>query len=120
MPKVWAATLPRALAIALNPAIDYPSMSLTSSFPSDKLAKVVEEVKNLPARPGLANAFDTLWEAGYEIYAVSNGAKEGTKRLLSKVESNHKKAIFTDGSYDKYIISCDDVQNAKPFLDIVG
>ena len=117
MPKVWKATLPRALAIAINPHIEFPTTSLTDSFDSSKLDSVASELSKLPARPGLDNCYKTLWEAGYDIYAVSNGAKSGTKTLLNQVD--FEKPVFTGADAENFIVSCDDVKKAKPFLDIV-
>jgi len=120
MPKVFAATLPRALAIALDPAPDYPSVSRVRSFPKDKMDRVLAELKQLKGRPGLVDAFSTLWDAGFEIYAVSNGAKEGTKALLATLDdsNSNRKDVFVNGEFDKYIVSCDEVQKAKPSPEI--
>jgi 2-haloacid dehalogenase len=122
MPKVFAATLPRALAIALDPAPDYPSVSRVRSFPKDKMDRVLAELKQLKGRPGLVDAFSTLWDAGFEIYAVSNGAKEGTKALLATLDdsNSNRKDVFVNGEFDKYIVSCDEVQKAKPSPEIVS
>lgn len=118
--KVFASTLPRALAIALDPAPKYPSLSRVSSFPSDKLSRVLVNLKSLPARRGLTDCFETLWKAGFEVYAVSNGAIEGTKGLLAQSQPKSKPDIFTSGEFDKYIVSCDEVKRAKPNPEVVG
>jgi hypothetical protein len=117
--KVFASTLPRALAIALDPAPQYPSLSRVSSFPEEKLTRVVSQLKSLPARPGLVDGFETLWKAGFEVYAVSNGAIESTKGLLAQCEAKSKPEIFTSGEFDKYVVSCDEVKRAKPNPEIV-
>jgi 2-haloacid dehalogenase len=118
--KVFAGTLPRALAIALDPAPEYPSISRVTSFPQEKLQKITAGLRQLPVRPGLIDSFETLWRAGFEVYAVSNGAKDSTKALLSQVESKLKKDVFTSGEFEKYIISCDEVKMAKPAPDVVS
>lgn len=74
----------------------------------------------MPARPGLVDGFETLWKAGFEIYAVSNGAIEGTKGLLAQTQPKSKPDVFTSGEFDKYIVSCDEVKRAKPNPEVVS
>lgn len=76
-------------------------------------------MKTLPARPGLVDGFETLWKAGFEIYAVSNGSIESTKGLLAQTQPKNNPDVFTSGEFDKYIVSCDEVKRAKPNADIV-
>lgn len=118
--QVFAATLQRSLAIALDPAPEYPSVSRKTSFPEDKTGKILAQLKQLTARPGLVDSFETLWEAGFEVYAVSNGAAETTKGLLRNCRSHNRKDVFISGEFDKNIISCDEVRKAKPSPEIVG
>jgi hypothetical protein len=118
--KVFASTLSRSLAIALDPAPKYPSTSRVSSFSEDKLERVLSNLKSLPGRPGLVDGFETLWKAGFEVYAVSNGATATTKGYLANLEPKSKPDIFTSGEFDKYIISCDEVKKAKPSPDVVS
>jgi len=125
MAKVFAATLPRSLAIALDPAPLYPSTSRTTSFPSSSLDKVLGELKKLTARPGLVEAFHVLWDAGFEVYAVSNGAKESTAALLAAIDMHKnrelpedRKEIFQGDRFMDYIVSCDEVKKAKPALEV--
>lgn len=80
----------------------------------------MKNLKTLPARPGLIDGFETLWKAGFEVYAVSNGAAETTKGLLAQSQPKSKPDIFSSGEFDKYIISCDEVKKAKPNPEIVG
>lgn len=75
---------------------------------------MTSQLKSLPARPGLVDAFETLWKAGFEVYAVSNSAIESTRGLLSAQKPPSKPEIFTSGEFDKYIVSCDEVKRAKP------
>lgn len=125
--KVFEATLPRVLATALDPSPQYPSISRVTTFPEDKLKRIVAELPKLPARPGLVDAFGTLQKAGFEVYAVSNGSKQTVQGLFGAVDSPRKPEIFTSSAFETRIVSCDDLKTAKPSpqvyrhaLDITG
>ena len=78
------------------------------------------ELRKLPARPGLIDSFETLWKAGFEVYAVSNGSADTVKALFSGVESPAKPDMFTSSEFEKYIVSCDDVGKAKPCPEVAS
>ncbi|KAK9893194.1 HAD-like protein [Cystobasidium minutum MCA 4210] len=66
----------------------------------------------------LVDGFEALWEAGFEVYAVSNGAIATTREYLAGLQPKCKPGIFTKGNSDNYIVSCDEVKESKPSLSI--
>lgn len=91
-------TFRRALAI-----VDFPDPE-TNITESD-IDNIVTELQRLPARPGLAECFTGLREAGFDVYAVTNGSKQASLKYYE----------LANVDLDKdHLLSCDDIKAAKP------
>lgn len=74
--------------------------------PTDEdVSEVMKAVTSLRARPGLKACFDGLRAAGWEVLGVTNGGKETSQNYFKLAD------IELDGDH---LLSCDDVQAAKP------
>lgn len=71
----------------------------------DDVAAVMKSMVNLTPRPGLKACYDGLRNAGWDVYGVTNGAKQTSLNYykLANIE------LDTD-----HLLSCDDVKCAKP------
>lgn len=97
-------------------------------FSSSSLEAITSQLTSLPARPGLVESFNLLWDAGFEVYAITNGGVESTAKLLRSVENGGERWVDKfgakgedDGEKGKeWVISCDDVKKAKPAPEVVS
>lgn len=71
----------------------------------DDVSAVMNQVTKLEARPGLKECFDGLRQAGWDVYGVTNGGKQ--------TSLNYYKLADIDLD-DDHLLSCDDIQKAKP------
>lgn len=81
-----------------------------SDLPLDQVADedvgaIMEEMKRLQPRPGLKKCYDGLRDAGWDVYAVTNGGK------VTSLKYYELAGIELDG---EHLLSCDDIQVAKP------
>jgi len=81
--------------------VDLPADQISD----DDVAAVMEQVTKLPPRQGLKKCYDGLREAGWDVYAVTNGGKQTSLNYYKladiKLEEDH-------------LLSCDDIKAAKP------
>lgn len=91
-------TLRRAFAI-----VDFPDPHV--NIKDEDIESIMAEVRRLPARDGLKEIFDGLRAEGWDVYAVTNGAKEGSLKYYELA------GVQLDGDH---LLSCDDVRVAKP------
>lgn len=66
---------------------------------------LMAEVRRLPARDGLKECFEALRDAGFDVYAVTNGGKEGSLKYFESA------GVMLDKDH---LLSCDDIKVAKP------
>nr|POE65970.1 (s)-2-haloacid dehalogenase [Quercus suber] len=85
--------------------VDLPTDQVTD----EDIASIMSEVTKLPPREGLKACFDGLREAGWDVYAVTNGAKQTSLGYYSKA------GIELDNDH---LLSCDDIQVAKPDVKV--
>lgn len=71
----------------------------------EDVAAIMTEVTRLEARPGLKKCFDGLRDAGWDVYAVTNGGKATSLKYYELAN------IQLD---EEHLLSCDDLQIAKP------
>lgn len=95
-------TFRRALAI-----VDYPDPE--KHITDADIDALMTEIRRLPPRPGLKEIFDGLRDDGWDVYAVTNGGKEGSLKYfeLANVE------LDAD-----HLLSCDDLKIAKPDMKV--
>ncbi len=74
-------------------------------------ARLMGQMKRLPARPDARPAFETLHRAGLGIMAVSNGARAATWSLLE--------AARLDGLVE-HVVSVEDIGLFKPRPEVYG
>lgn len=85
--------------------VDLPADQVTD----EDVAAILSEVTKLPPREGLKACYDGLREAGWDVYAVTNGAKQTSLGYyqLANIELD-----------DGHLLSCDDIKIAKPDLKV--
>lgn len=71
----------------------------------EDVAAIMKTVTELPPRQGLKECFDGLREAGWDVYAVTNGGKETSLKYYTLAD------IELDADH---LLSCDDIKMAKP------
>ena len=91
-------TFRRTLAIVDFPE---PEKHVTDSDIDD----LVTELKRLPAREGLKECYYGLREAGFDVYAVTNGGKEASLKYYELA------GVELDADH---LLSCDTIKVAKP------
>lgn len=96
--SVLRQTVRRAFAI-----VDFPDPEINVS--GEDVDAIMSEIKKLPAREGLRDIFDGLRMEGWDVYAVTNGGKEGSLKYfeLANVQLD-----------EDHLLSCDDIKVAKP------
>lgn len=77
--------------------------------PSGRLQEVVATFGELDPRPDAAQACETLARSGWRIIALTNGAEEGTRRLLE-----HGGLL----GYFQELLSCDRIRKTKPHPEV--
>lgn len=85
-------------------------VDLPADYVSDEdVAAVMQAVKSLPPREGLKKCMDGLVNAGWEVLGVTNGGRETSLGYykLAGIELD-----------DKHLLSCDDLQVAKPDVKV--
>lgn len=100
--QILKATFRRACAI-----VDFPDAE--RNITDADLDALMAELRKLPPRDGLAQCFDALRRAGWDLYAVTNGALEGSLKYFELA------GIELDKDH---LLSCDDLQVAKPDLKV--
>jgi 2-haloacid dehalogenase len=86
-------------------ALDYTCNFHRVSLSKEQKQALMDGYKTLPAFDDTANALAQLKDAGFKLYAFSNGTKEAVETLLA----NAGIRPFFDG-----IVSCDDLKSFKP------
>lgn len=81
--------------------VDVPAADVSD----DDVAAVMAAMTKLDAVPGLKRCFDGLRDAGWDVYGVTNGGAQTSLGYYSRAE------IELD---EGHLLSCDDVQAAKP------
>jgi 2-haloacid dehalogenase len=94
--KILQCTFKRACAVVGIPL---------SEVSDEDVAAVMKAVKSLSPRPYLKYCFDALREAGWDVYAVTNGGKETSLGYYFQA------GIALD---EDHLLSCDDIKVAKP------
>lgn len=105
------------MAIALN-CSSTDNSQLFATFSQPALDRITSELTSLPPRPNLASSFEYLTKAGFEIYAVTNGAVESTQGLLKGLGSEGERFQGEQGK--ALVVSCDEIGKAKPGPEIVS
>lgn len=113
--QVLKATLPRVLAMhnLLPPSSQSSTLdpfTCTAETNSGLLAPIFEQLKRLPARPGLDAASETLLSSRgphFRLMAATNGSLEMTKGLFTA-------ALGEDHARRWEYYSCDEDRVAKP------
>jgi hypothetical protein len=112
--QVFRGTLRRQLLIA------YEAQRLGHGphpAPTDAdLDAVCAELKRLTPRPGLVESLQRLKQAGFHVWAVSNGAAANTQGLY-KAAAEAASVSLTDIGLE--VFSTDEVKKAKPDLEVV-
>ncbi|KAF2821051.1 HAD-like protein [Ophiobolus disseminans] len=85
--------------------VDLPADAVTD----EDIAEVMKAFKSMGPREGLKNCFDGLREAGWDVYAVTNG---GTEVSLNYY---HSAGIELDA---EHLLSCDTLKIAKPDVKV--
>ena len=81
--------------------VDLPAEQVTD----DDVAAVMKAITELPAREGLKECYDGLRDAGWDVFGVTNGAKEASLKYYSLAD------VELDADH---LLSCDDIKVAKP------
>jgi 2-haloacid dehalogenase len=71
----------------------------------EDVAAIMQAFKGMTPREGLKRCFEGLREAGWDVYAVTNGGAE------TSLAYYHNAGIDLD---EKHLLSCDDLKIAKP------
>ncbi|KAK3073117.1 hypothetical protein LTR53_005598 [Teratosphaeriaceae sp. CCFEE 6253] len=98
--QILAKTFRRACQV-----VDLPADQVTD----EDVAAITKCLTSLPARPDLKQCFDGLREAGWDVYAVTNGGKETSLNYYKQANIE----LDTD-----HLLSCDDLGVAKPDLRV--
>nr|POE96502.1 (s)-2-haloacid dehalogenase [Quercus suber] len=85
--------------------VDLPADLVTD----EDVASIMSEVTKLPPRAELKACYDGLREAGWDVYAVTNGAKQTSLNYYDQA------GIDLDSDH---LLSCDDIQAAKPDIKV--
>lgn len=100
--QVLKHTFRRALAI-----VDYPDPD--TNITDADIDDLMVEIRRLPPRPALKEIYDGLRDAGWDVYAVTNGGKESSLKYYElanvQLDSDH-------------LLSCDDLRVAKPDVKV--
>ncbi len=99
--KILQMTLRRACLIVDLPEDQAPT--------DDEIKTVMKAVTSLPPRPGLKDCLDGLREAGWDVYAVTNGGRE--------TSLNYYNAANIDLDSD-HLLTCDEIKVAKPAVKV--
>ena len=94
--QVLKSTFKRACMI-----VDLPADQVSD----EDVDAVMKAFASMPARGGLKNCFDGLREAGWDVYAVTNGG------LQTSLNYYKLAGILLD---TEHLLSCDDLKVAKP------
>ncbi|MFT6987629.1 MAG: 2-haloacid dehalogenase [Psychromonas sp.] len=92
-------------AICTRNALDYTCNFYRVSLSKEQKQELMDGYKTLPAFDDAANALAQLKDAGFKLYAFSNGTKEAVEALLTGAGLRP----FFDG-----IVSCDNLKSFKP------
>lgn len=95
----------QSFAVCTRHALDYTCNFYRVSLAEEQKQELMDGYKTLPAFDDTASALAQLKDAGFKLYAFSNGTKEAVEELLICAGI---KAFF-DG-----IVSCDDLKSFKP------
>jgi 2-haloacid dehalogenase len=92
-------------AVCTRNALDYTCNFYRVSLSKEQKQELMDGYKTLPAFDDAANALAQLKDAGFKLYAFSNGTKEAVEALLTGAGLRP----FFDG-----IVSCDNLKSFKP------
>ena len=85
--------------------VDLPADAVSD----EDVAAIMKAFKSMTPREGLKECFDGLREAGWDVYAVTNGGVE------TSLAYYHNAGIDVD---KKHLLSCDDLKVAKPDVKV--
>lgn len=85
--------------------VDLPADAVSD----DDIAYVMKAFKSMAPREGLKECFDGLREAGWDVYAVTNGGVETSLAYYRNAN------IELDSAH---LLSCDDIKVAKPDIKV--
>ncbi|KAF1965897.1 HAD-like protein [Bimuria novae-zelandiae CBS 107.79] len=85
--------------------VDLPADAVTE----EDVTAIMKAFKSMTPRDGLKKCFGGLREAGWDVYAVTNGGVETTLAYY------HNANIELD---EKHLLSCDDLKVAKPDVKV--
>lgn len=85
--------------------VDLPADAVSD----DDVAAIMKAFKSMGPREGLKECFDSLREAGWDVYGVTNGGVE------TSLAYYHNANIELD---EAHLLSCDDLKVAKPDVKV--
>lgn len=85
--------------------VDIPADAVSD----EDVAEVMQAFKSMQPREGLKSCFDGLRDAGWDVYAVTNG---GVQTSLEYYRNAH---VHLERDH---LLSCDDIQVAKPDIKV--
>jgi 2-haloacid dehalogenase len=91
--------------ICTSQALDYTCLHYNIPFSEEQKAVLLASYGSLPAFGDVTEGLSRLQEAGFQLYAFSNGAKDAVGNLLETAGISR----FFDG-----VVSCDDIRTFKP------
>lgn len=108
--RVARTTLHRTLIQSLP-----STYSPRSPPPDDKLSPILERFRDLPPQPGLLQCVKKLRDAGFECWAVTNGAVESAATYFVNANVSLQDGSWFSGTerMQQRVISCDEIQAAK-------
>lgn len=95
----------QSFAVCTSNALDYSCDFYRVALSKEQKQELIDGYKTLPAFDDAASALAQLKDAGFKLYAFSNGTKKAVEELLICAGIR----VFFDG-----IVSCDDLKSFKP------
>ena len=80
-------------------------VDFTGDVSDDDISAIMNAVKNLEARPGHKEYYDRLRDAGWDVYAITNGGRETSLAYYKQA------GVQLD---QQHCLSYDDLRKAKP------
>lgn len=95
----------RDFPVCTRQALDYACASLEIELSADAKLKLLDGYRSLPAFPDVEKSLPELNNAGFRLFAFSNGIADDVRQLLENAGISE---WFED------IVSCDEVSSFKP------
>lgn len=89
----------------ISQALDYTCLHYNIPFTEAQKAGLLASYRSLPAFDDVPGGLSRLQEAGFELYAFSNGTRDAVENLLETAAIRH----FFHG-----VVSCDEIRTFKP------